>query len=1234
MAMDNLDTLVLTIEGNSASAQKGVAQLARSLTYLAGVVGKPVGGLKMLNAEISTLKELTNSFRDGSGLAKMMNAMKGNNASGIRRTADGARTAAEEITNAAQQATNITSGFNDVAPAVQHATEGVKELRNEIGKTSDAVREGATQSTGDIESLIRSQQELKEQQAEMTRKNREWAAEQRASRGGAPVPSRMAEFGPAPTEFQKMYGARGPGGMALRGEFGQTQQNAAIESTAHALNVSIDEVKQKIADLQNAAQSATNTMQDMQGAFANGGMHNIASDISNGARAMKVLARATDGVRGSIKGLESGVKSTIGGLETMWKRVSRIASTMVIREGIRALMKSFKEAWGNAYEFSKHMGGEFYKSVDKARRLMQNMSVSLVKVLAPAMQAIVPVITVIAAAVEYLCNAVISLMNLLGITSDLFGQGSDAITEYGESVGGSGGKIKDVLAGFDELNVLNSSSGGGGGGGGGGSPFAGVSDKIKEELAALKVIIGESLLAIGLILAFTGHVGAGLGLMVLGAASIASVLTADWNSLPPKIQGVIDAIMVIAGSAFLAVGMILACTGHLPAGIALIALGAANLVAATAVQWGGLEDPLKQQLSALETIIGGASLALGAILAFTGNVPVGIALMVAGAAGLAGSATVAWSNTLNDELQAKLVVITETVGAASLALGAILAFSGNLPVGIALMGVGAAGMVTAASLAWTSLSDKVKGQFTAVATVAGGSLLAMGAILAFSGVAIPLGIAMMAAGGASLVSAVALNWGSIETNLKNAFGTAATWLVGKWNEISTATSDAWNAVKTWWTENVYTKVTNAWKESKTYLTGFWNSIQANATNAWNGIKTWWTENVYGNITNAWKETKTYLSGVWNSIQVNSVNAWGSVKGWWTENVYNKVTEAWKNVKTYLTGIWNSVQTNSVNAWNDVKKWWTENVYKNITGVWKNIKTFLSGIWSSVQSNSVNAWDSVCKWWDTNVYKKMTDAWKTTKTFLTGMWSSVSSNASDAWNSVKKWWTENVYKKITDAWKSLKTFLPGVWSSVAANVTNAWNAIKDWWNATTSGPVGKIKSAWTELKDWFKTNITDPIANAFKGAINRIIGFINLVINGLNKLGNFTIPGINIQLPFGLGTVTILQKKDVSLWNIGKIPLLANGAYGVPNGDLFIANEAGPELVGQMNGKTTVANQEQIIEGIRRGVRDATADQNELLRQQNALLLRILQKDNSLKPSSALGGVVNRSLEMYGAVAGG
>ena len=37
------------------------------------------------------------------------------------------------------------------------------------------------------------------------------------------------------------------------------------------------------------------------------------------------------------------------------------------------------------------------------------------------------------------------------------------------------------------------------------------------------------------------------------------------------------------------------------------------------------------------------------------------------------------------------------------------------------------------------------------------------------------------------------------------------------------------------------------------------------------------------------------------------------------------------------------------------------------------------------------------------------------------------------------------------------------------------------------------------------------------------------------------------------------------------------------GQLFIAREAGPELVGSMDGHTTVANNDQIVEGIAEGV---------------------------------------------------
>ena len=89
-----------------------------------------------------------------------------------------------------------------------------------------------------------------------------------------------------------------------------------------------------------------------------------------------------------------------------------------------------------------------------------------------------------------------------------------------------------------------------------------------------------------------------------------------------------------------------------------------------------------------------------------------------------------------------------------------------------------------------------------------------------------------------------------------------------------------------------------------------------------------------------------------------------------------------------------------------------------------------------------------------------------------------------------------------------------------------------------------------------------------------------------------------------------------IWNkINSLQGLTYGTFatgGFPTtGQLFIANEAGPELVGSMGNKTTVANNQQIVAGIARGVADANAEQNELLRRQNELLVAILQKEGNV-----------------------
>lgn len=43
------------------------------------------------------------------------------------------------------------------------------------------------------------------------------------------------------------------------------------------------------------------------------------------------------------------------------------------------------------------------------------------------------------------------------------------------------------------------------------------------------------------------------------------------------------------------------------------------------------------------------------------------------------------------------------------------------------------------------------------------------------------------------------------------------------------------------------------------------------------------------------------------------------------------------------------------------------------------------------------------------------------------------------------------------------------------------------------------------------------------------------------------------------------------------------------GQLFIANEAGPEMVGKMGNRNAVANNNQIVDGIKNGVFEAVLD---------------------------------------------
>ena len=114
------------------------------------------------------------------------------------------------------------------------------------------------------------------------------------------------------------------------------------------------------------------------------------------------------------------------------------------------------------------------------------------------------------------------------------------------------------------------------------------------------------------------------------------------------------------------------------------------------------------------------------------------------------------------------------------------------------------------------------------------------------------------------------------------------------------------------------------------------------------------------------------------------------------------------------------------------------------------------------------------------------------------------------------------------------------------------------------------------------SIPGRIYNALSGMYNIGQSIIRSLINGLQS--------INIPTPhFNFGSTT----KRIAGHNIDFPSISFDGWYangGFPStGDVFVANENAPELVGKMGNKTTVANNKQITDGIKSAVEEAMAN---------------------------------------------
>lgn len=507
-------------------------------------------------------------------------------------------------------------------------------------------------------------------------------------------------------------------------------------------------------------------------------MQKLQSGISGELEPLRRLGYDLSQARLEQTALNLGIKESVANMTQAEKAELRYYAIMTQVTTAQGDMARTLEAPANQLRILQ-------AQLTQAARAIGNIFIPALNAILPYAIAVVQVIREIANALANLAGFKLTEVDYSGVNSAAVGAGS--LADNLDDAAGAAKKLKQYTAGFDELNVFapNTGSGSGAGAGGAGGfdfdlptyDFLGdavqtrigeIKKMIEDTLAEITTIVSGFMLAVGAILVVTGvNIPLGIGLMAAGAVGLAATVGLNWTAMSSELASTLALITGVVGGFLLALGAIMTFSGaNLPLGIALMALGGASLVSAAVINWHNSDRHLTDALTTLTGVLAGASLAVGAMLAFTGVATgLGIALMAVGAVTLVSAAALNW-NSIPDALASPLSRVGLLVSGATLALGAILAFSGCMPLGIALMAIGATSLVSVMALNWNGLSDEIQNVIAIITTVVSVAFLAIGAALAFSGANIPLGLALLAAGAVTMGTAIMPNWNDLSDNVQ------------------------------------------------------------------------------------------------------------------------------------------------------------------------------------------------------------------------------------------------------------------------------------------------------------------------------------------------------------------------------------------------------------------------------------------------------------------------------------
>ncbi len=247
--------------------------------------------------------------------------------------------------------------------------------------------------------------------------------------------------------------------------------NVTFARISNTADTALTQATQTAESLQSAAATMTTINAEMTSGMAGAG-----EATEEAGESARTFADRLESAANVVKAFHAGIKSVMPNIVSQFLRLAKMR---VLRTIVKELLAGFTEGLQNVYYWAKLTGNQFAASMDTIKTSLNYTKNSIGAAFAPIINAIAPIIDQLVDKLVEGINYINMFFAVLNGQSTYI-RAKKVATEYGNAVassaGGAAAAVKDLKAAlsvldFDELHQLQDvttpSSGGGGGGGGG-----------------------------------------------------------------------------------------------------------------------------------------------------------------------------------------------------------------------------------------------------------------------------------------------------------------------------------------------------------------------------------------------------------------------------------------------------------------------------------------------------------------------------------------------------------------------------------------------------------------------------------------------------------------------------------------------------------------------------------------------------------------------------------------------